>query len=338
MAEAIEKMTFEKFPRAFGYIGAAVLHGIEKENRVSWGRRVFRAVDFDFAELNDVPIELVARTLILLERENLVELLDDTAGGESYVATDLGLRAAQAGLADQRSVIFRYDQHGNGWLRDALTDMFHGVSSQLSKDWGGFQKFVAANGTVESKPVAVSDEAVSRHVDLNLASTVRTSDHASADIATYVVDDQGNRVVTDAGEEVVLDTEGSNRAKPAMLGDITSTGEANVAPASDRYVSVSDNRSDFEELDGQLETLKNEIQSNHNLLADRFDNLEARLSDIEIFQRQIEDGHVSRTNALNLRETISYIAGIARDITAITTAITAVGGSLYLLFNLPLIG
>lgn len=110
--------------------------------------------------------------------------------------------------------------------------------------------------------------------------------------------------------------------------------ENNHVPAADRYVSVADNRSEFESLTETLERIRAEFANDHNKGELAVDNVYARLSDIDIFVSQVRSGFVSRLTAINLRETLTYLKSTAVDVAATAVAINLAISALKSIFGI----
>lgn len=95
---------------------------------------------------------------------------------------------------------------------------------------------------------------------------------------------------------------------------------AEIVPAANRYVSVSDNQNSFDEIKAELSKIKNEFAKDHNKGELDLDNLDARLADIYAFEAQVDGGWVSGRVAQNLKETLEYIADVCKSVEQIVTS------------------
>lgn len=95
--------------------------------------------------------------------------------------------------------------------------------------------------------------------------------------------------------------------------------DTRTAPASDRYVSVLDNQSPFDEVLRSLTVIKNEFAEDH-FKHTNFINTPAITAEIEAFEHQIRSGWVSRPAAQNFLETLHYIKDVCVEFKEICVA------------------
>ncbi len=127
--------------------------------------------------------------------------------------------------------------------------------------------------------------------------------------------------------------EATESATHVASGDLQSgpasiSAEAEVIPASDRYVSVSDNQDAFNELAPVLEEIESGLKSDRFQKSNSIENAKQNLADISAFITQMKIGEVAKKVADNLMATLKTIQKIAAQvgITAgtIGVAITAI--------------
>lgn len=104
----------------------------------------------------------------------------------------------------------------------------------------------------------------------------------------------------------------------APLNTTTFNGPDPV-PASNRYVSVRDNQSPFDEILRSLTIIKNEFAGDH-FKHTNFINAPAITAEIEGFEHQIHSGWVSRPAAQNFLDTLRYIKDVCVEFKEICVA------------------
>lgn len=112
------------------------------------------------------------------------------------------------------------------------------------------------------------------------------------------------------------------------------TLNADNIPAAGRYVSVKDNQPAFDEVRKNISDIRNEFANDHNKRELPVENLDGIIAELDAFDLQIEKNWVSRPAAKNFLETLKYIETVCVSSAKILGAITAIIGSLTIIFGL----
>ena len=153
---------------------------------------------------------------------------------------------------------------------------------------------------------------------------------------------------SDGAPETALSLDATSTVEPSAhttLGSVGTLGGAALAelalaedggiPAADRYVSVRDNQSSFDEISRSLTVIKNEFAEDHYKQTNTI-NTPAVIAEIEAFEHQIRSGWVGRPAAQNFLETLRYIESVCVSSSKIVGAIAAIAASLKIIFGFVL--
>tara|TARA_R110000824_G_scaffold390760_11_gene587799 strand:- start:4584 stop:5348 length:765 start_codon:yes stop_codon:yes gene_type:complete len=118
------------------------------------------------------------------------------------------------------------------------------------------------------------------------------------------------------------------------IGRSPIVGGIEYVPAAGRYVSVKDNQPAFDEVRKNISDIRNEFANDHNKRELPVENLDGVIAELDAFDLQIEKNWVSRPAAKNFIETLKYIETVCVTSAKILGAITAIIGSLTIIFGL----
>ena len=99
-----------------------------------------------------------------------------------------------------------------------------------------------------------------------------------------------------------------------QAGPASTSGQAEVVPAADRYVSVSDNQDAIDEIKPTLSQIRDEFAKDHFKHSNSAQETDQHRANIEAFFAQLDVGHIAKTVTDNLIATLRFVRKFALEI------------------------